>query len=56
MKLWQADYQPKETVPTLAELASAHLQLDRDTTSMIESAIEDDVRNNMLSLLNTRSC
>jgi hypothetical protein len=47
MKLWQADYQPKETVPTLAELASAHLQLDRDTTSMIESAIEDDVRNNM---------
>jgi PPOX class probable FMN-dependent enzyme len=46
-KLWQADYQPKETVPTLAELASAHLKLDGDTTSMIESAIEDDIRNNM---------
>ena len=46
-KLWQTDYQPKERVPTLVELASAHLKLDGDTTSMIESAIEDDVRNNM---------
>ena len=46
-KLWQADYQPKERVPTLVELTSAHLQLDGETTSMIESAIEDDVRNNM---------
>ncbi len=46
-KLWQTDYQPKERAPTLVELASAHLKLDGDTTSMIESAIEDDVRNNM---------
>jgi hypothetical protein len=35
------------TVPTLAELASAHLRLDKDASSLIESAIEDDVRNNM---------
>jgi len=46
-KLWQTDYQPKERVPTLIELVSAHLQLDGATTGMIETAIEDDVKNNM---------
>jgi PPOX class probable FMN-dependent enzyme len=46
-KLWQTDYQPREKVPTLVELTTAHLNLDADTTSMIDYAIEDDVRNNM---------
>jgi hypothetical protein len=46
-KLWQPDYMPKGKVPGLAELMSGHLQLDEDTTSMLESVIEDDALNNM---------
>ena len=46
-KLWQSDYLPKTKPPTLTELISVHLQLDEDTTTMIESAIEDDAQNNM---------
>ena len=46
-RLWQADYLPKDKVPSLAELMSGHLQLDKDTTSMLEAVIEDDARNNM---------
>ncbi|WP_170287228.1 MSMEG_1061 family FMN-dependent PPOX-type flavoprotein [Halioglobus maricola] len=46
-KLWQADYLPDSDVPTLAELMSGHLQLDDDTTNMLEFAIEDDAQNNM---------
>lgn len=46
-RLWQSDYLPKGKVPGLAELMSGHLGLDKDTTAMLESAIEDDAVNNM---------
>jgi PPOX class probable FMN-dependent enzyme len=46
-RLWQSDYWPKDKVPSLAELMSAHLQLDVDTKSMLNAAIEDDACNNM---------
>jgi len=46
-KLWQSDYLPKDKVPSLAELMSGHLQLDEDTTNMLNTAIEDDAQNNM---------
>ncbi len=46
-KLWHADYQPQDTAPSLAEMMSGHLHLDDETTSMLESAIEDDAQNNM---------
>ena len=46
-KLWNADYQPQDTAPSLAEMMSGHLHLDDETTSMLESAIEDDAQNNM---------
>ena len=46
-KLWLSDYLPKEKTPSLAELMSGHLDLDKDTTDMLESAIEDDATNNM---------
>jgi PPOX class probable FMN-dependent enzyme len=46
-KLWQPDYKPAQKVPTLAEMMSAHLQLDSETTEMLEGAIDDDARNNM---------
>lgn len=46
-KLWETDYLPKVKAPSLAEMMSGHLQLDEDTTNMLEEAIEDDARNNM---------
>lgn len=46
-RLWQQDYVPTEQVPTLAEMMASHLQLDKDTTDMLEAAIEDDAHNNM---------
>ena len=46
-KLWESDYRPKTRAPSLAEMMSGHLQLDEDTTSILEAAIEDDAQNNM---------
>ncbi len=46
-KLWQTDYLPTEHVPTLTELMSGHLGLDKDTTDMLDAAIQDDAENNM---------
>ena len=46
-KLWQDDYLPKDKVPSLAEMMADHLQLDADTTNMLEAAIADDAANNM---------
>jgi len=46
-KLWQPDYQPQVRAPSLAEMMSGHLQLDDETTSMLEIAIEDDAEKNM---------
>jgi PPOX class probable FMN-dependent enzyme len=46
-KLWDPDYLPKTRAPGLAEMMSGHLQLDDDTTSMLEAAIQDDAQNNM---------
>ena len=46
-KLWESDHLPRSKAPSLAEMMSGHLQLDEDTTSMLEAAIEDDAQNNM---------
>jgi PPOX class probable FMN-dependent enzyme len=46
-KLWGTDYLPKTKAPGLAEMMSGHLQLDEDTTKMLDAAIEDDAQNNM---------
>mgnify|MGYP001819431306 FL=1 len=46
-KLWSTDYLPKAKAPSLAEMMSGHLQLDEDTTNMLDAAIEDDAQNNM---------
>lgn len=46
-KLWQSDYMAKDKAPSLTELMSGHLQLDADTTDMLNAVIEDDARNNM---------
>ena len=46
-KLWKPDYLPKNKVPSLAELMSGHLQLDSDTSDLLEAAIADDAENNM---------
>ncbi len=46
-RLWQSDYQPQVKSPSLAEMMSGHLQLDDETNSMLEFAIEDDAKNNM---------
>ena len=46
-RLWQADYRPKEHVPTLTELMSGHLGLDSDMTDLLDAAIQDDAENNM---------
>lgn len=46
-KLWQSDYLPTAPVPSLTELMSGHLELDDDTTQMLDLAIEDDAQNNM---------
>ena len=46
-KLWDTDYMPKTKAPSLAEMMSGHLQLDEDTSSILEAAIEEDAQNNM---------
>ena len=46
-KLWQSDYMAKDKAPSLTELMSGHLQLDADTTDMLNAVIEDDAQNNM---------
>lgn len=46
-KLWQSDYLARDKAPSLTELMSGHLQLDADTTDMLNAVIEDDARNNM---------
>ena len=46
-KLWEDDYRPNGHVPTLAEMMAGHLELDADTTTMLETAIEDDAVNNL---------
>jgi PPOX class probable FMN-dependent enzyme len=46
-KLWQSDYYSQGRAPSLTELISGHLQLDDETASMLDSAIEDDAKNNM---------
>ena len=46
-KLWESDYLPKGGVPTLHEMMSSHLNLDTQTSEMLEAGIEDDAKNNM---------
>ena len=46
-KLWQDDYRSNGRAPSLAEMMAGHLELDSDSTDMLELAIEDDAQNNM---------
>jgi predicted pyridoxine 5'-phosphate oxidase superfamily flavin-nucleotide-binding protein len=46
-KLWQPDYVPQSGVPTLTEMMSGHLDLDRATRDRLDHIIEDDARNNL---------
>jgi PPOX class probable FMN-dependent enzyme len=46
-KLWQNDYATPEGVPSLAEMMSAHLNLDEATATALDHGIDDDVRTNM---------
>lgn len=46
-KLWDTDYIPTGSVPSLAEMMGNHLQLDNETSEVLEKAIEDDAKNRM---------
>jgi PPOX class probable FMN-dependent enzyme len=46
-RLWQPDYVPTSGVPTLQEMISAHMGLDKDIRQMVDQAIEDDYTNNL---------
>ena len=46
-RLWQPDYAPQSGVPTLTEMMSGHLDLDRATKDRLDEVIEDDTRNNL---------
>ena len=46
-KLWENDYKPNDKVPTLAELMSDHLQLDKGLSKELDDGIASDVRERM---------
>ena len=46
-KLWEGDYVAREGVPTLTEMMSAHLNLDKGMSAQLDQGIENDVRTNM---------
>ncbi len=46
-KLWESDNVAREGVPTLAEMMSAHLNLDKGVAAELDQGIENDVRTNM---------
>ena len=46
-KLWEDTYTPSEGVPTLAEMMSAHLELDEALSAELDEGIEQDLQTNM---------
>ena len=46
-KLWEQDCRPTGHVPTQAEMMAEHLDLDANTRTLLETAIEDDAVNNL---------
>ena len=47
-KLWETDYQPaKGDVPTLREMTTEVMNLDKQMQELVDAAIEDDYKNNM---------
>ncbi len=47
-KLWEHDYRPeKGSVPTLREMMTDLMEIDKPMEELIDAAIEDDYRNNM---------
>ena len=46
-KLWERDYVTREGVPTLTEMMSAHLNLDKELSAQLDQGIQNDVRTNM---------
>ena len=46
-KLWEHDYVAREGVPTLTEMMSAHLNLDKELSAQLDQGIQNDVRTNM---------
>ena len=46
-KLWSTDYVAKEGVPTLAEMMSGHLNLDREMSKELGEGIENDLQERM---------
>ncbi len=47
-KLWEDDYKPAEgAIPTLREMMTDLIEIDRDTAKLVDDAIEEDYRTNM---------
>ena len=46
-KLWEDDFKPTEKAPTLAQLMSAHLDLDKGMSKELDDGIADDVKERM---------
>ena len=46
-KLWQDDYVAHEGVPTLSEMMSGHLNLDKEMAAQLDAGIEADVQTRM---------
>ena len=46
-KLWEDDFKPTEKAPTLAQLMSAHLDLDKGMSKELDDGIANDVKERM---------
>ena len=46
-KLWEDDFKPTEKAPTLAQLMSAHLDLDKGMSKELDDGIASDVKEHM---------
>jgi len=46
-KLWEDDFKPIEKAPTLAQLMSAHLDLDTGMSKELDDGIANDVKERM---------
>tara|TARA_X000000368_G_scaffold413550_1_gene401824 strand:- start:18 stop:638 length:621 start_codon:yes stop_codon:yes gene_type:complete len=46
-KLWEDDFKPTEKAPTLAQLMSAHLDLDKGMSKELDDGIASDVKERM---------
>ena len=46
-KLWEEDYKSKNEAPTLAQLMSDHLDLDKGLSKELDEGIENDTKERM---------